>query len=49
MSIGEKLFKIQQEMNVPKDLYNKYAQEAFRGYGQIHRSDKGFETCIVVE
>lgn len=30
MSIGEKLFKIQQEMNVPKDLYNKYGNFYYR-------------------
>lgn len=30
MSIGEKLFKIQQEMNAPKDLYNKYGNFYYR-------------------
>ena len=30
MSIGKKLFKIQQEMNVPKDLYNKYGNFYYR-------------------
>lgn len=30
MSISEKLFKIQQEMNVPKDLYNKYGNFYYR-------------------
>lgn len=30
MRIGEKLFKIQQEMNVPKDLYNKYGNFYYR-------------------